>query len=181
VRKTTSFSQYSRAPDLVLSPVDRATEVVFGLIMALTFTGGLSVATASQTEVRAMLIGALGCNLAWGMVDAVMFVLANMAERGRMESLGHPHVRLAVTMRDVRGAVAVFFLVFLSTIPVAVPFVLVDDTRHALRVSNGVAVLMLFACGFVLGDHAGGRKWAGGLLMLTVGGVLVWATIALGG
>ena len=54
MRKTTSFSQYSRIPDLVLSPVDRVSEVVFGLIMALTFTGGLSVATASETDVRAM-------------------------------------------------------------------------------------------------------------------------------
>jgi hypothetical protein len=173
LRKTTSFSQYSRIPDLVLSPVDRATEVVFGLIMALTFTGGLSVATASQTEVRAMLIGALGCNLAWGMVDAVMFVLANMAERGRMESLGHPHIR--------RGAISVFFLVVLSTIPVAFPFLLVDEARLALRISNGVAVVMLFLCGYVLGEHAGGRRWAGGFLMMTVGAVLVWATIALGG
>ena len=181
MRKTTSFTQYSRAPDLVLSPVDRASEVVFGLIMALTFTGGLSVATASQTEVRAMLIGALGCNLAWGMVDAVMFVLANMAERGRMESLGHPHVRLAVTRRDVRGAISVFFLVVLSTIPVAFPFLIVDEARHALRISNGIAVMMLFLCGYVLGDHAGGRRWAGGFLMMTVGAVLVWATIALGG
>ncbi|MFL5518800.1 MAG: hypothetical protein ACJ8DJ_21800, partial [Gemmatimonadales bacterium] len=67
----------------VLSPVDRISEVLFGLIMALTFTGTLSVATAERSEVREMLIGALGCNIAWGLVDAVMFLLAALAERGR--------------------------------------------------------------------------------------------------
>ena len=30
-----------------------------------------------------MLIGALGCNIAWGLVDAVMFLLAALTERGR--------------------------------------------------------------------------------------------------
>ena len=59
-----------------LSPFDRVSGVVFGLIMALTFTGSLSVATADRNEVRTILIGALGCNIAWGMVDAVMFVTA---------------------------------------------------------------------------------------------------------
>ena len=40
---------------------------------------------------------------------------------------------------------------------------------------------MLFLCGYLLGKHAGGRRWAGALLLLTVGVILVWATIALGG
>ena len=56
-----------------LTPVDRVSGVIFGLIMALTFTGSLSVATADRNEVRTMLIGALGCNIAWGLVDAVMY------------------------------------------------------------------------------------------------------------
>ena len=50
----------------VLDPIDRVSEVLFGLIMVLTFTGSLSVAEAGRDDVRAMLIGALGCNLAWG-------------------------------------------------------------------------------------------------------------------
>ncbi len=63
-------------PAPALSPVDRVSGVIFGLIMALTFTGTLSVATADRNEVRSMLIGALGCNTAWGLVDAVMYLLA---------------------------------------------------------------------------------------------------------
>ena len=53
-------------PDRILDPMDRISEVLFGLIMALTFTCTLGVAAA---EVRTMLIGALGCNLAWGIID----------------------------------------------------------------------------------------------------------------
>jgi len=44
----------------VLDPMDRVSEVLFGLIMVLTFTGSLSVAQAGRTEVRTMLLGTLG-------------------------------------------------------------------------------------------------------------------------
>ena len=59
-----------RSSKRALDPIERVAEVVFGLIMVLTFTGSLSVATAGNAEVREMLIGALGCNLAWGVIDA---------------------------------------------------------------------------------------------------------------
>ena len=63
---TTSLSQDTPAPSKrALDPVDRVAEVLFGLIMVLTFTGSLSVAEAGRDDVRAMLVGALGCNLAW--------------------------------------------------------------------------------------------------------------------
>lgn len=67
----------------LLDPVDRASEVLFGLIMVLTFTGSLSAAEAGREEIRTMLLGALGCNLAWGIVDAAMFLMASLTERGR--------------------------------------------------------------------------------------------------
>ena len=70
----------------VLDPVDRSSEVLFGLIMALTFTTTFEVATAGRADVRAMLIGALGCNLAWGLVDGVMFVVTRSVERHRFHS-----------------------------------------------------------------------------------------------
>src|SRR6187549_3839685 len=65
----------------VLDPIDRVSEVLFGLIMVLTFTGSLSVAEAGRDDVRAMLIGALGCNLAWGIIDAVLYLMGCLAER----------------------------------------------------------------------------------------------------
>ena len=49
----------------VLDPAERISEVLFGLIMVLTFTGSLSIAEAGREDIRAMLIGALVCNIAW--------------------------------------------------------------------------------------------------------------------
>ncbi len=66
----------------VLNPVDRISEVLFGLIMVLTFTGAISVATEGRQEIRELLWAALGCNVAWGLVDAIMYLMNVMAERG---------------------------------------------------------------------------------------------------
>src|SRR5687767_15704478 len=78
----------------VLDPIDRVSEVLFGLIMVLTFTGSLSVAESGREDVRTMLIGALGCNLAWGIIDAALYLMGNLAERGRS----------LMTYQSVRGA-----------------------------------------------------------------------------
>jgi VIT1/CCC1 family predicted Fe2+/Mn2+ transporter len=66
----------------ILDPIDRYSEVLFGLYMVLTFTGTLSVTSAGDEGVRTMLIAAIGCNTAWGFVDAMMYVLRNMVARG---------------------------------------------------------------------------------------------------
>lgn len=66
----------------VLEPGERLAEILFGLIMVMSFTGSLSVATADRGEVRVMLIAALGCNIAWGLIDAIMFVMGRLNERG---------------------------------------------------------------------------------------------------
>ena len=50
--------------DAVLNPVDRISEVLFGTIMVLTFTGAISVATDGRQEIRELLWAALGCNVA---------------------------------------------------------------------------------------------------------------------
>ena len=71
----------------VLSPVDRVSEMLFGLFMALTFVGAISVAESGDTQIRAMFIAALGCNLAWGLVDAVMYLVRTVTDRGRLISL----------------------------------------------------------------------------------------------
>lgn len=65
-----------------LEPIERLSEVLFGLIMALTFTGSLSVATADRAEVKTVLIGAIGCNLAWGLIDAIMYLMSGLHQRG---------------------------------------------------------------------------------------------------
>jgi VIT1/CCC1 family predicted Fe2+/Mn2+ transporter len=45
------------------------------------------VTEAGREDVRSMLAAALGCNLAWGLVDAVMYLVRTVAERGRLITL----------------------------------------------------------------------------------------------
>ena len=71
-----------RRPQRILDPSDRVSEVLFGLIMVLTFTGAVSVATGGREEVRTLLVEALGCNLAWGIVDAGFYLMAVVGLRG---------------------------------------------------------------------------------------------------
>jgi hypothetical protein len=82
--RSTSENQV-RAP--VLSPVDRVSEMLFGLFMALTFVGAVSVADQGDAQIRTMFIAALGCNLAWGLVDAVMYLVRTVTDRGRLLTL----------------------------------------------------------------------------------------------
>jgi len=70
----------------VLDPFERVSEVIFGVLMALTFTGSLSVATPGQ-DVHTMLFAAFGCNLAWGLTDAVMYLIGILTERHRNATL----------------------------------------------------------------------------------------------
>src|SRR5438046_6858862 len=72
-----------RSSKRLLEPIDRVSEILFGLIMVLTFTGSLSIAEAGRDDVRTMLIGALGCNLAWGIIDGVLYLMGCLAEKGR--------------------------------------------------------------------------------------------------
>ncbi len=67
----------------ILDPIERTSEVWFGLIMVLTFTCSLSVKEAGRDEVRQMFFAALGCNVAWGILDAFMYLLSSFVERGR--------------------------------------------------------------------------------------------------
>ena len=208
----------------VLEPIERISEVLFGLIMVLTFTGSLSAAESGRAEVRVMLVGALGCNLAWGLIDAIMYLMATLSERAadlrtiaairrassedearlviaralppvvasalRPEELQRIHLELAkiavparprLTKRDLLGAVAVFLLVVASTIPVVLPFLFLQDAAIALRVSNVIAVAMMFIAGYAFGHVAGYRPLVTGGSMVLLGSLLVALTIALGG
>ena len=120
--------------------------------------------------------------------EALPPVLASVFEPQELERVRHrllelpepsEHVRLSRS--DWLGALGVFFLVFLSTFPVAVPFLVMHSAMAAVRVSNGVAVVMLFAMGLAYGRHVGATPLAFGIAMVALGIVLVALTIALGG
>lgn len=214
-----------RLPDRVLEPVERFSEILFGLIMALTITGAVSVATADRLTIRTMLFAALGCNIAWGIIDAGMYLMARLGERGRnvlavravrettnrddahriiaeelppllapafhstqlelirerINGIPASEVSARLTGRDWRGALGVCILVILSTFPVVIPFIVIADARLALRISNALAVILLFLCGFLFGRHAGLQPLTTGLVMVGVGIALVSIAIALGG
>ena len=82
---------------------------------------------------------------------------------------------------DWRGSLAVFLLVFLSTLPVAIPFLVFGNAWTAMRVSNLVAIVMLFATGFTFGQLTGRGRWQWGISMVVIGAVLAGLTIRLGG
>ena len=70
---------------------------------------------------------------------------------------------------------------FLSTLPVVVPFIVIDDLSTAQRTSNAIAALLLFATGWSLGRAAGRPGWRAGLGTVSIGLALVMIATALGG
>ena len=209
----------------VLSPLERTSEILFGLIMVMTFTGSISVAEHGRAEIREILISALGCNLAWGIVDAGIYLMACFTERARdhvmlkaiheardrteahrliddvlppmmsghadaedldrmhrwLRELPLPTRNVAFTRRDWIGALAVLLLVFLSTFPVVIPFLVMQNAATALRLSHGIAIGLLFLVGWKIGTHTGHSPWRVGATLVVVGTVLAAGTMALGG
>jgi len=70
-----------------LEPGERLGELLFGLIMVLTFTLGAGIELSDREETRSLLIAALGCNTAWGIIDAALYLIGRLSERGRLHRL----------------------------------------------------------------------------------------------
>lgn len=208
-----------------LDPVDRVSEVLFGLIMVLTSTSTLSVATAGRAEIGTMIMAALGCNLAWGIIDAALYLLGCLDERGRnllmlravrrtespeearrlmadelpeplasvlsqseADSLRQKLLQLpepprgpSLTTDDALRAAAICLWVFASTFPVVVPFLFIGEVQPALRLSNAIAIGMLFVCGYAFARGTGLRPWLTGLVMVAIGCAMVGVAVLLGG
>ena len=75
------------AREPVLDSVERVSEMCFGLFMALTFVGAVHAAKPGEDAGSTVLYAALGCNLAWGLVDAVMYLVRTITERGQRHAL----------------------------------------------------------------------------------------------
>jgi hypothetical protein len=170
-----------------LDPGERLSEIVFGLIMVLTFTSTARVALgADEITARELLIAALGCNIAWGIIDGGMFIMSAMLERAgeareRAASLGAPVERTRLHRDDVKGALACAWLVIAVTLPGTVPFMFVDDPLFAIRLSNALLVVMLFMVGHQWGGYANVNEWISGAVFTVIGLILVAIAIALGG
>jgi VIT1/CCC1 family predicted Fe2+/Mn2+ transporter len=90
-----------------LDPGSHMGEILFGLIMTLTFTlaAGIVIQEEGRAGAREMLIGILGCNLAWGIIDGVLHVLGQVFERGRVRRIGF-NLRQATSVEGARQMVA---------------------------------------------------------------------------
>ena len=211
-----------------LDPASRLGEILFGLIMVLTVTlaAGLTVADG-KAAVRELLFAAIGCNIAWGFIDAVMYVMNCMTERSHRarlirriqaapnreaalelvqeevdagfegvidaknrEAIGRAvldhlepaqPIRTTIMRDDLWGALACFWLVFVSCLPAAIPFLIFPNARFALRVSNFLLIVMLFIVGRKWAEYVDTSRWIAGLTMVGIGLGLVGVAILLGG
>jgi len=211
-----------------LDPASRLGEILFGLIMvlAVTLTAGLTVAEGREGA-RQLLLAAIGCNLAWGIIDAVMYIMncvtvrsgkvrlvravqsasdeqsalgliqqeiepelqelldsqqADALSRSVLKHIAQAKIATkALTKDDLYGALACFWLVFVSCLPAAVPFFIFSQPRFALRVSNFLLLVMLFLVGQKWAQYAGTNRFAAGSAMVTIGLILVGVAILLGG
>ena len=172
-----------------------------------------------------MLIAALGCNLAWGIIDGLLYLMGCLNEQARgirslralrkaaappqanriiadalppmvaaafgpaeyesirqkLAQMPEPPSRPRLGKDQWFGALAVCLWVILTTFPVAIPFIFMEDVARAMRVSNGIAVALLFVTGCAFGRLVEYRPWLTGIAMVVLGGALVALTMALGG
>ena len=211
-----------------LDPASRLGEILFGLIMVLTITlaAGLTV-TDDKAGVRELLLAAIGCNVAWGIIDAVMYLMNCVTVRSdkirliqavqrvpdtkaaleliqtqiepELQELVAPeearafsesvlkHLRRTrisrtlLTREDLYGALACFWLVFLSCLPAAIPFFIFSRPHLALRVSNFLLIALLFFVGRKWARHTGTNQLLAGSALVAIGLALVGIAILLGG
>ena len=212
------------ALDAALSPFERSSEIIFGLLMAISVTAAFEITAGGNVDVRELTIAALGCNLAWGLIDGVIYLMQQQFDRHRThgrilemrseasEDRFRARVREAVppvigraltpeSYAHVRDAVQAYsmprprlwpaqefavagiicLLAFGSTFPLVVPFLVMHDAWLALRVSHGVAVVMLFGLGWKLGRWSGISPLGSGFALAGMGSVLAVTCVALGG
>lgn len=209
-----------------LDPAGRLGEILFGLIMALGIIGAVRLGVDDLTN-RSMFIAILGCNLAWAVVDGVMYVLVALFEQGRrhrlarqiqaesvdekalalirgeldgqLEALATPEalnafyanvltqvrgahpLKVTFTKEDFLGGIASAFVIMVATAPILIPYLVMPDARNAVRVSEAIAVVLLFLLGTWWGKVVGASPLKVGLGLTTIGGILVGITIMLGG
>jgi hypothetical protein len=198
--------------------------------MTLTFTLGADLVIEAQDRegARQMMIGIVGCNLAWGIIDGVLYVLGCAFERGRLRRIrAEVHAATSplkarqlvaaeldelllpltdaprrdalyaaivqrvksgaiappqpVTRKDLLGGLESGLLVFACSFPAVLPFLLFDEPRLALRVSNVTLLALLYYLGYRHALHTLAKPWLAGLVFMVAGLFLVAVAIELGG
>ena len=212
-----------------LDPGEALGEVLFGLIMVLSFTVGARLLPAGEgVDATELVVAAIGCNVAWGVIDAVLFILGTLfyrSQRARFyrslrtasseaealaavqDEIGLEDEPLAIRpedrsrlyeailalsthaapararlrRQDFAAALVIFLLVSATAIPGVIPFLVMQDSDLALRVSNAVLILLLFVGGYRWGCYTDARPWRVGLTVMLLGVAMVLVAVALGG
>ncbi|MCB0021585.1 MAG: hypothetical protein M9936_10135 [Caldilinea sp.] len=222
--------------DRLLDPVDRLTEAMYSVLIVLSFTLAFQVsqqeATVSSQEaagqVSQLFVAALGCAVAWGLIDGIMYIASAMFDRGQDHRLVET-IRTAATpqdgetllagqlddelspittaderaifyqglyarlkgtkptpvgfeVADFAGALGVALVAIGAAVPVLLP--LLFSHSHpmlAVRISNAIAAIMLYAMGYQWGKYVGAVPWKMGLVFLLVALIMLAIAIPLGG
>ena len=201
----------------VLDPMERISEVLFGLIIVLTFTCSFGFRRTDNSEAHVLLVQVIACSLAWGVIDAIFYLLGCFTERGHnllllrqvretsdaaeakriifgvlppivgallspneyeslrgaLKQVPEPPARSWLTKQDLIGGLGVFLLAFGSIFPVIIPFTFMTNARLALRVSNGIAILLLFLAGYALGRYSSPHPLRMAVCMVALGIAMV--------
>ena len=217
----------------LLDPIDTLTEIIFSVLILLTFTLAFRIFIMDGRPVTAeyvneLIWAALGATVAWGIIDGIMYVLIEVLGRSeRYRLLWHiqaahadeeaitavadefdfilepitgegqrqtlyrdilDHLRdsrprpVGLKREDLTGALASVLVAVLAVLPSFLPlFVLSHDYGLAIRLSNIVSFIVLFAAGYEWGRYTGMTRWKTGLLVMGVGALLVAIAIPLGG
>lgn len=219
-----------------VAPLDIVVEAIYTVLIVMTFTMAVKILDDSAHAgipldaalLSRLVVATLGCAVAWGLIDGVMYVFVSLAERAETTrlyrmiqnatspeagvrlaaedledsiaiplddesrtSIEHLIVRNvagktppAVRLRraDVLGAVYIFLIAVVIALPVIMPLHLIPDNAFvALRISNLVALIMLFILGYKWARYTGGVPWTTGSLLAAAGLVMVMIAIPLGG
>jgi VIT family len=212
-----------------LKPSESLAEIVAGLIIVLTFTLAASTMSGGgEGGAHAALLGAIGATAAWGIIDAVFYMMGGAFERNRQLRLARAvvsspdesaalatirgeldpylasvtqledrerlyrsvraslvHGRLPSRSRlsrdDVLGAVEVFCMALVASLPAVLPLLLIRDPWLALRISNLLVVGLLFIVGYHWAKYVDANPWLAGFALTGVGLALVAVAMLLGG
>ena len=217
----------------LLDPIDTLSEVIFSVLILLTFTLAFRIFMLDGRPLTAEYINdliwaALGATVAWGIIDGIMYALFEVlgrSERHRLlwhlqaahtpeegiaaiadefdfilepitgegqrrmlyqDILDHLHDSrprsIGLKREDLTGGLASVLVAVLAVIPSFLPlFIFRHDYALAIRLSNVVSFMVLFAAGYEWGRYTGMSSWKTGLLVTAVGALLVAVAIPLGG
>ena len=217
----------------LLDPIDTLAEVIFSILILLTFTLAFRI-FAMDSElltadfIRELMWAALGATVAWGIIDGIMYALFEVlgrSERHRLlwhiqaahtpdeavtaianefdymlepitgeeqrrtlyedilDHLRHSQPRaVGLKREDLTGGLASVLIALLAVTPSFLPLLIFpNDYALAIRLSNVVSFIVLFAAGYEWGRYTGMSPWRTGLLVMGVGALLVAVAIPLGG